>query len=119
MSNYATVDTPGGSILVELENTDNVDGIELASSRGSLPSFEEAGNSLKENAKYLLEIMKDLSPNEVEVSCGIKVGAEGGNILWGLAKTSGEASFTITLKWNDKKDGPQKKPDENETVNGA
>lgn len=100
MNNYVFVETPGGTICAEIERTEEVDEIILVSSRSKrFPSFHEACDSLKENAKHLLNTMKELSPDEVEVSCGIKIAAEGGNTFWGLAKTSGEAGFTVTLKW--------------------
>jgi hypothetical protein len=40
--------------------------------------------------------MKQLGPNEVTVAVGVKLTAEAGVIL---AKASGEANFTVTLKW--------------------
>jgi hypothetical protein len=104
MSRYIPVETPGGTILAEVEDTEDVGGIELVSAKTKFPSFEEAAASLRANARFLLRAMNDLAPDEVEVSCGIKVGAEAGNAFWGLAKASGEASYTVTLTWKAEED---------------
>ena len=105
MSRYVRANTPGGEILVETEEggdrLENIDGLESVGAGDRLPSFEEASAALKKNAEYLLNLMRELSPAEVSVSCGLKVGAEGGNSFWGLAKVSGEASYTLTIKWRD------------------
>jgi hypothetical protein len=46
-----------------------------------------------------LENLEALGPEETKVSFDIKVGVEGGTPFFGLAKASGEASYTVTLKW--------------------
>ncbi|MCL4265787.1 MAG: hypothetical protein KJ069_21415 [Anaerolineae bacterium] len=99
MSRYIEVETPGGLILAEIDDSEDLSGIELVGIREKLPTFAEACASLKRNADFILNVTGDLAPDEVEISCGIKVGAEGGNVFWGLAKTSGEATYSITLKW--------------------
>lgn len=103
MSQFMVVDTPAGKLLAEVEGHNdsimNPEGIQLVSVRGKLPSFEEVCESLKKNAKYIKTSIEDLHPNEVQISFGIKLGAEGGNSFWGLAKVSGESSYTVTLKW--------------------
>jgi Trypsin-co-occurring domain 1 len=103
MSRYLQMSTPGGELLVETGDDgdilENSEGLESAGVSERLPSFEEASTVLKKNAEYLLNIMRELSPDEVVVSCGITAGAEGGNTFWGLAKVSGQASYTLTIKW--------------------
>lgn len=104
MRNYVPIETVDGEILVEVEPTEDSSGYKLASSGSRLPSmdsFEKACEKLKQDAQYVLEKMKDLQPDEVEISCGLKVGAETGvKPFWMLAKASGEASFSVTVKWN-------------------
>ncbi|MBO0719813.1 MAG: hypothetical protein J2P41_03270 [Blastocatellia bacterium] len=93
--------TPGGEMLVETDETlffNSDEGLESISA-GRLISFEEASAALKKNAEFLLSAMRELSPDEVCISCGLKAGAEGGNSFWGLARVSGEASYTLTIKW--------------------
>jgi Trypsin-co-occurring domain 1 len=100
VSRYVLANSPGGEILVEADDAGDIipdtEGLEAVR---ALPSFEEASASLKKNAEYLLQLFRDLSPDEVTISCGLKVGAEGGNSFWGLAKVSGEATYTITITW--------------------
>ncbi len=109
MSKYIPVETPGGTIWAEIDaNSDNA-GLVLTSVQDkAVESFEEVTNSLKKNAQFLLNSLAELAPTEVEVSCGIKVGAEGGNTFFGLAKASGEASYTITLKWKSETNNESK-----------
>ena len=123
MSQYTTIETPGGTIWVEVD--DRISGNSLVpagAGNRALESFEEALNALRANAKEALDAVTNpkfgLAPNEVEISFGITAGAEGGNTFFGLAKVSGEASYTVTLKWKYDGEGEdvaihKKKPDEN------
>jgi hypothetical protein len=52
-----------------------------------------------EAAKEVLDRVKELAPDEVEVTFGIKVS---GGAQWLVAKATGEASFEITLTWSPK-----------------
>ncbi len=97
MSHYIPVKTPGGVIWAEVE--EKSEGIETVSAKKALASFEETAEALKENAEFLLKTLESLAPQEVEVSFGIKAGAEAGTPFFGLAKASGEASYTVTIKW--------------------
>lgn len=60
----------------------------------------EAAAPSIEAARALLDEVKQLSPDGVEVKFGIKVT---GTANWIVAKAAGEASFEVTLAW---KPGP-------------
>lgn len=97
---YIPIKTPGGTIWAEIEDTDQADTPSLASIKDdALRSFQESVEALKTNAQYVIQSLEALGPEEMEVTCGIKVGVEGGTPFFGLAKASGEASYTIKLKW--------------------
>lgn len=99
MSRYIPIETPGGTVWTEIEET-AAEGLVLTSAQDkALKSFQETTEALKENARFLLQKLEVLGPDEIEVSFGIKAGAEGGNTFFGLAKVSGEASYTVTVKW--------------------
>ena len=103
MNRYIPIETPGGTIWAEIEETPGSEGIELTGwGTKALKSFEDTVDALKKNAQYLLNAIQELGPEEVEVSFGIKVGAEAGTPFFGLAKASGEGSYTITYKWKSK-----------------
>lgn len=111
MSNkYLPLDTPGGIVWTEVEETKATEALELTSAENkALKSFTETVDALKANAKHILDKLQDLGPqqpDEVEVAFGIKAGAEGGNTFFGLAKVSGEAHYTVSIKW--KKDEADK-----------
>jgi hypothetical protein len=56
-----------------------------------------------EAAKEVLDRVKELAPDEVEVKFGIKVG---GGAQWLVAKATGEASFEVTLTWSPRIETP-------------
>lgn len=90
--------TPGGAIAVELDGEKT--GLNMVSRRSDqLPSFEAALEAMKANAEHVLETVRRLQPDEVEICFGLKAGAEAGSTFWGLAKASGEASYTVKLVW--------------------
>lgn len=104
MSNYVIVNTPGGQILAEVSESADSQGIELMGISDKLPTFEEASGALRQNAKHILDRLlelQELIPDEVTISCGIKVGIEAGNAFWGLAKASSEASYDVVLTWKN------------------
>ena len=100
MSDYILVTTPGGTIWVEIEETDEDVDIKLTAVQDkALRTFQEATNALKENAKFVLQTLAELGPGEVEVTFGITAGVEAGTPFFGLAKASGQASYTVKLTW--------------------
>ena len=57
-------------------------------------------------ARVVLNKLKELAPDEAEVTFGIKVGGE---TSWLVAKGSTEANFQVKLRW---KSPPSPSPDE-------
>jgi hypothetical protein len=99
MSRYVPIQTPGGLVLAEVDDSNTSQGVVLTAKGEVFKDFEGAVNALKRNAAFLLESLEDLAPQEVEVSFGIKAGAEAGIAIFGLAKASGEASYEVKLTW--------------------
>jgi class 3 adenylate cyclase len=93
------VDESGAEVLVEVDEDSfgidrasrNDDGIVKASGK-----VDDALASVMPAALRVLERVKDLSPKSTEVEFGIKLGVEAGAII---AKTSGEAHFTVKMTW--------------------
>jgi hypothetical protein len=102
MTQFVTVESPGGVIWVEIEQDDEVDNLTLSSTQErALSSFQEATKALKSNAQYILKNLEDISPDKVEISFGIKVGAEAGSPFFCLAKASGEANYSVKITWKN------------------
>ncbi len=101
MTNFIPIETPGGTIWAEVEEVDNTDSLTLTSNPAA-QSFNEAVQALRQNAGVILASLQDLAPEEIEVSFGVKVGAEAGTPFFGLAKASGEASYEVKLTWKSK-----------------
>lgn len=104
MNNFVPVEMENGNIVwVEVDESSRVkgDGFSLVSGEGqkALKGFEETVDALKVNAKYLLNQLSLLAPREVEVEFGIKIGVEGKTPFFALAKATGEANYSIRLKW--------------------
>lgn len=100
MSNYIPVETPGGIIWVEISAKEDVNILELTAFQDrAYESFRDTANALKANAQYLKELILELQPDGVEISFGIKVGVEGGNTFFGLAKATSEANYDVKITW--------------------
>jgi hypothetical protein len=100
MNHFIPIETPGGVIWAEIEETEESKRLTLTSSQDQANrSFRDAAAALKENAQYLCRILEELAPQEIEVAFAIKVGVEAGIPFFGLAKASSEGSYTVTLKW--------------------
>jgi len=87
-----------GTILVEIEEN-NVDGLELIGIKEKISSLKDFLDSLFANGKAVIEKAKELTPDELEISFGIKGGVEFGTPVWGLAKATSESSINIKMKW--------------------
>ncbi|ESA38798.1 hypothetical protein N836_30185 [Leptolyngbya sp. Heron Island J] len=100
MSHFLSVKTPGGPIWVEVPDGEDTDSVELVANRRDIPhTFEASAQALKKNAQYLINLMSSLGPQEVEVTFGMSVGVEASTPVFALAQVNGEASYTVTLKW--------------------
>ena len=100
MSRFLSVETPGGPIWVETPDTEDTASVELVANRKDIyRTFEESAQALKRNAQYLIDLMASLGPTEVEVTFGMSVGVEASTPVFALAQVNGEASYTVTLKW--------------------
>jgi hypothetical protein len=73
-----------------------VEGFRPASAGQIAGRVRDAVGPAVDAAKAVLDKVKDVSPDEVEVCFGIKVS---GGADWFVAKTAGEASFEIKLTW--------------------
>lgn len=102
MTRFIPIETPGGTIWAEVEEIANDKSLTLTSNR-AFQSFEDAVKAMKQNASLILASLSELAPGEVEVAFGIKAGAEAGTPFFGLAKASGEASYSVKLTWKGKK----------------
>jgi len=89
------------TIIVELE-PDQLGGLQPAAVRPgevaarATESFEAALDRVTPALTAIGDRMRQLAPDECSVAVGIKLSAESGVII---AKASGEANFTVTLKW--------------------
>jgi len=101
MSEFFPVETPDGVMWVEADANTDLSGFRLAG-RPVKQTFEESFEIMKKNAWRLYNGVLEFSPQEVEISFGIKFGAEVETPILALAKASAEANYTVTLKWNSK-----------------
>lgn len=59
--------------------------------------LKEQFGKLMENASYIINQLKNLSPDETELSFGVKVGGEGKLLCF--AEVSTEAQFNVKMTW--------------------
>jgi Trypsin-co-occurring domain 1 len=99
MAEIVRFEVGAGSVLVETEEdtfgVDQVargpDGVVEAGRR-----LEDALGSVRDAAASSLDVLRQLSPDGVEVEFGIKLAGEAGAII---AKASSEGHFTVKLSW--------------------
>ena len=107
MKKIIPLKTIGGIIYAEVDvDTDDSDSIVLASKSDvdtAVGSFDAIINAIKQDAQHLKDSVDGLAPNEVEISIGIKAGVKGGTTIFFLSEVSGEASYTVKMKWTKEK----------------
>lgn len=120
MANYIQFTTSdGNTMLVEVdeEETAGQKGVQKAGLREiagktiavAQTSFENAvQQTLRYNAQVFLQSIVGLPilPDEAEITFGLKITGEIGNIAVG--KVGGETNYTIRLTWKSEAKGPQK-----------
>jgi hypothetical protein len=97
-------------VLVEFAPQPGVRGVSLKPEDiigKSAQALDSAMNTIHHMARRVTTTIKDLAerPTEVEVMFGLKLDVEAGAII---AKTGGEASLNVKLKWELKKEEPTK-----------
>ena len=63
----------------------------------------EAGDLVRRIGNWAAETVRSglpERPDEFEITFGMKLGAKTGRLIGILAEASGEASFTVRMKWN-------------------
>ncbi len=111
----------GGNMLVEVteEEIPSEGGVQKAGLREMVDkrvavartSFEEAvQRTIRYNAQAFIQSVSSLPilPSEAEITFGLKVTGEAGNVAVG--QVGGEANYTIKLTW--KRETKDKEPDE-------
>lgn len=89
----------GTSLVVEVD--DDSPGIELVSRTEegiaeAAQRVDEALAASRPTLESVLESLRQLKPEQIEVSFGIKLNAEAGVVI---AKTAAEGHFDVTLSW--------------------
>jgi len=89
----------GGSVIVQVDERQS--GPVPAASPGELAAkakmtFEQAVAQLRPIAKAVVDQVKDLGPQKVQIELGISFSAEADLVL---AKTTAEGSCKVTLSW--------------------
>jgi hypothetical protein len=90
----------GGSVIVQIDEQQT--GPVPAATPGEFVAkakmtFEQAVAQIRPTAKAIVEQVRDLGPEKVEIQLGFVFSAEAGVVL---AKTSAEGSCKVTLSWS-------------------
>ena len=86
MSRYVEFDLPDGSTVI-IESDEDESGV----------VFGQAVENARKSAMVIMDKVRELGPDEVEVTFGLKASGELGNLV--VAKAGVEASYSIKLKW--------------------
>lgn len=90
-----------GGVETRIEVSNGGDGEWHDNNIGSKEQYDlnDEFDKLIQSARYIAEQIRCLSPDEAEISFGIKVGGEG-NLLC-FAKVSTEAQFNVKMTWKN------------------
>jgi Trypsin-co-occurring domain 1 len=96
----------GGSdeiLVVEVDRSEVADDLVLASEPGKVAAraqvtLEEALAKLKPSLSKVVDLLKELSPDQTVVEFGLKLGGETGAIV---AKGTAEVNFKVTMSWGN------------------
>ena len=88
-------------LVVEVDRSEISEDLVLASEPGKVAvraqvTLEEALAKLKPSLHKVVDLLKDLSPDQTVVEFGLKVGGETGVII---AKGTAEVNFKVTMSW--------------------
>ncbi len=91
-----------GTVVVEVDEPVAAGGVERASRQGEVAetaqqTLEAALRRIRPAARAVIATLAELSPDEVEVEFGIKLGTKTGAII---ASADAEATYKVTLKWS-------------------
>lgn len=104
MSKYVPFETPGGVVWMEVDEA-IMDTPQLAALENiAFESFQDAASALKANAQFLQSMLNELAPSNIVISFGIKAGVEDNVRIFGLAKNSEEAHYSVKLQWEESAD---------------
>ncbi len=91
------------SIVFEVDRNEIPDDLVLASPRlGGVTAhasitFADAIGKLKPPLERVVHLLRDLSPEQIEVEFGLKIGGETGIIV---SKGTAEVNFTVRMSWD-------------------
>ncbi len=71
--------------------------------------FEQAFAGVKKSALALRSQLEEMRADEVTVTFGLRAAGEAGNFA--IGKVEGEANYTVTLKWSNKKEEEEGEPE--------
>jgi hypothetical protein len=88
-------------LVVEVDRSEVSDDLVLASEPGKVVAraqvtLEEALAKLKPSLRKVVDLLKELSPDQSVVEFGLKLGGETGVII---AKGTAEVNFKVTISW--------------------
>lgn len=102
----------GTTMLVEIDEPDQGGLVKASRSDDVITkaqqTLEKSLEKVKPAAQLVIQKLRELheTPDEVQVSFGLKLSAEAGAVL---ASGSVEANYTVTLKWAKEKEKPKTK----------
>ncbi|MBR7826395.1 hypothetical protein KDK95_08785 [Actinospica sp. MGRD01-02] len=98
---YTTGDDDGLEVFFEIEPQDGYHDVVFGKTVGAV---RDAVHPAVAAAADVLDRFKALSPDEVEITFGVKVS---GTMNWLVAKAASEGSFEVKLRWRSGEDGSE------------
>ncbi len=104
MKNYVETNVGGSSIVIEVTDSEDVLNSQQRTKIPDNVTFEKAIEDIKNATTKMIDTFSNTLIEEGEIEYGMKLGVKAGIAFWAVAEVSGEANFTIRIKWKNKKD---------------
>lgn len=104
MSSYKLFEFEGATVLFEDVSSSGENMVSATPPSIAIDKLKESLTPVIKFGKTIIEEASEkISPDEIELSLGIALSIESGNICWGVAKGSSETHFSIAMKWKKNK----------------
>jgi len=99
MPKYLETKVSGHALFFEINTNDEISDSILLGKPNKSVSFEEILRDVNVTIKSVFDSLENTGIEEIEFEYGIRLGVKAGIPIWVISEASGEANFSIKVKW--------------------